>query len=77
MGLKGTFCFIAFQRRRTLIPAYVGFWFHCSPDPNTDLYQYLSPLGWEHINLTGEYVWRQSRKLEDGKFRPLRQVGKP
>ncbi|KPX45367.1 Transposase [Pseudomonas syringae pv. helianthi] len=44
---------------------------------NTDLYQYLSPLGWEHINLTGDYVWRQSRKLEDGKFRPLRQLGKP
>ncbi len=44
---------------------------------NTDLYQYLSPLGWEHVNLTGDYVWRQSRKLEDGKFRPLRQVGKP
>ena len=36
-----------------------------------------SPLGWEHINLTGDFVWRQSRKLEDGKFRPLRQVGKP
>ncbi|WJM89021.1 Tn3 family transposase [Pseudomonas brenneri] len=44
---------------------------------NTNLYQYLSPLGWEHVNLTGDYVWRQSRKLEDGKFRPLRQVGKP
>ena len=23
------------------------------------LLQYLSPLGWEHINLTGDYVWRQ------------------
>ncbi|WP_075790977.1 Tn3 family transposase [Massilia putida] len=34
--------------------------------------QYLSPLGWEHINLTGDYLWRQSRKPEDGKFRPLR-----
>ena len=44
---------------------------------NTDLYQYLSPLGWEHVNLTGDYVWRQSRKLEEGKFRPLRQIGKP
>jgi hypothetical protein len=22
--------------------------------------QYLSPLGWEHINLTGDYVWRQA-----------------
>ncbi|KTC02250.1 transposase [Pseudomonas sp. ICMP 10191] len=41
---------------------------------NTDLYQYLSPLGWEHINLTGDYVWRQGRKLEDGRFRPLRQL---
>lgn len=44
---------------------------------NTDLYQYLSPLGWEHVNLTGDYVWRQSRMLEDGKFGPLRQAGKP
>jgi len=22
------------------------------------LLQYLSPLGWEHINLTGDYLWR-------------------
>ena len=22
------------------------------------LLQYLSPLGWEHINLTGDYHWR-------------------
>lgn len=29
------------------------------------------PLSWEHINLTGDYVWRQSRKVERGKFRPL------
>jgi TnpA family transposase len=40
------------------------------------LLQYLSPLGWEHINLTGDYVWRQSRKVENGKFRPLRQVNR-
>ncbi|MGE1966725.1 Tn3 family transposase [Klebsiella pneumoniae] len=41
-----------------------------------ELLQFLSPLGWEHINLTGDYVWRQSRRLEDGKFRPLRMPGK-
>jgi TnpA family transposase len=41
------------------------------------LLQYLSPLGWEHINLTGDYVWRQNRKVEDGKFRPLRLNEKP
>ena len=28
------------------------------------LLQYLSPLGWEHIILTGDYVWRQSQKLD-------------
>ncbi|MBP9565790.1 MAG: Tn3 family transposase, partial [Sulfurospirillum sp.] len=38
------------------------------------LLQYLSPLGWEHINLTGDYVWKKSSKLKDGKFRPLRVV---
>jgi len=28
-----------------------------------NLLQYLSPLGWEHINLTGDYVWQQNRKV--------------
>ncbi|WP_181017163.1 hypothetical protein [Pseudomonas syringae] len=36
-----------------------------------DLHQYLLPLGGEHVNLTGDYLWVQSRKLEDGKFKPL------
>lgn len=40
------------------------------------LLQYLSSLGWEHINLTSDYAWRQSRKVEDGQFRPLRLNGK-
>lgn len=39
-----------------------------------ELLQHISPLGWEHINLTGNYVWRHSRKIEKNKFRPLRQV---
>jgi hypothetical protein len=29
------------------------------------LLQYLSPLGWEHINLTGDYLWQQ-RKIGAG-----------
>ena len=37
-----------------------------------DLLQYLSPLGWEHINLTGDYVWRQNKAIEAGQFLPLR-----
>jgi hypothetical protein len=23
--------------------------------------QYLSPLGWEHIGLTGDYIWRNAK----------------
>ena len=38
------------------------------------LLQYLSPLGWEHINLTGDYLWRSSAKIGAGKFRPLRAL---
>jgi len=39
------------------------------------LLPHLSPLGWEHINLTGDYVWRQNRQVEQGKFSPLRMPG--
>ena len=27
------------------------------------LLTHLSPLGWEHINLTGDYIWRQSKHV--------------
>jgi Tn3 transposase DDE domain len=37
-----------------------------------NLLQHLSPLGWEHINLTGDYAWHRSRAIEMRKFRPLR-----
>lgn len=39
------------------------------------LLQHLSPLGWEHINLTGDYVWHNDKQLGKGKFRPLRRIG--
>lgn len=38
---------------------------------NENLLKHLSPLGWEHINLTGDYVWRQDKLMEKGFFRPL------
>lgn len=44
---------------------------------NENLLKHLSPLGWEHINLTGDYVWRQNKSVEKGKFRPLRVISKP
>ena len=39
------------------------------------LLPYLSPLGWEHINLTGDYSWRTKRAT--GKFQPLRPLSRP
>lgn len=41
------------------------------------LLQYLSPLGWEHINLTGDYVWSQRSLAKTSKFRPLRPLKNP
>ena len=41
---------------------------------DASLLQYQSPLGWEHINLTGDYVWHSSAKVGAGKFRPLRPL---
>lgn len=40
------------------------------PGIDPDLSQHLSPLGWEYINLTGSYTWRNQPK--PGRFRPLR-----
>ena len=45
-------------------------------DTRLGMLQFLSPLGWEHINLTGNYVWRQSRKVGAGRYRPLRDFKK-
>ncbi len=33
---------------------------------------HLSPLGWEHINLTGDYRWETSSTFGPDQFRPLR-----
>ncbi|MFG5989798.1 Tn3 family transposase, partial [Salmonella enterica subsp. enterica serovar Pomona] len=41
---------------------------------NDQLISHLSPLGWEHINLSGDYVWRTNLKLGQGKYRSLRSV---
>jgi len=38
-----------------------------------DLLQHLSPLGWQHINLTGDYIWADTGTPQE-KLRPLRQA---
>lgn len=42
-----------------------------------DLLRFLSPLGWEHINLTGDYTWPRANHIKPGKYRPLRRSAKP
>ena len=46
---------------------------------NTDdsLLPHLSPLGWEHINLTGDYSWQQNKQVKQGNFRPLPPLTRP
>lgn len=41
---------------------------------NDRLLSHLSPPGGEHINLTGDYIWRNNKKLAEGKCLSLRPV---
>ena len=34
--------------------------------------RHLSPVGWEHLNLTGDYTWQTTRRLAQGELRALR-----
>jgi TnpA family transposase len=36
------------------------------------LLPHVAPVHWNHINLTGDYSWRQNKRVEKGGFRPLR-----
>lgn len=37
-----------------------------------ELLEHLSPLRWEHINLTGDYHWKRDGGLNNHRLRPLR-----
>ncbi len=39
--------------------------------PDT-LLAHLAPLGWQHINLTGDYLWDADGERGQDGFRPLR-----
>jgi TnpA family transposase len=43
------------------------------------LLAHLSPLGWEHINLTGDYVWSPADEMTQNRYgyRPLRPAPDP
>lgn len=38
---------------------------------DTALLRHVAPIHWNHINLTEDYLWKQSRHVENSKFRPL------
>ena len=38
-----------------------------------DLMRHVAPLGWEHISLTGDYVWAADAQPHPGLLRPLRE----
>lgn len=40
-------------------------------DVPDELLAHVAPLGWEHIGLTGDYLWSEIEKPR-GRFRPLR-----
>ena len=40
------------------------------------LLQHLSPLGWEHINLTGDYLRQHTPRVVKGQLRQLRPFPK-
>ena len=51
---------------KTIISEFVG--------ADHELLADVAPLGWEHISLTGDYVWRQNRL---GEKRRIHEAGLP
>ena len=52
---------------------------HEIEDVPDHLLAHLSPLGWEHVNLTGDYVWGAAGQMTENPdgFRPLRTPPEP
>ncbi|WP_342242161.1 hypothetical protein [Inquilinus sp. OTU3971] len=41
------------------------------PKIPSDLLPHVAPLSWQHINLTGDYIWTEPPRLDGDGFRPL------
>jgi hypothetical protein len=39
--------------------------------PQLQIIPHVTPLGWEHISLTGDYIWIDDAAPVDGSLRPL------
>ena len=40
------------------------------------LLKHIAPVHWDHINLTGDYTWRQNKRVDRGGFRALRPTSR-
>ena len=38
-----------------------------------EIIKHIAPLGWEHVSLTGDYVWNERSRPTNGQLRPLRR----
>ena len=41
------------------------------------LLAHVAPSGWQHVNLTGDYLWGADGSLGPDGFRPLRNLAAP
>ncbi len=41
------------------------------------LLKHVALIHWNHISLMGDYLWKQSKLVEKGEFRPLLPFPKP
>ena len=44
-------------------------------DVSPTIVAHVAPLGWEHVGLTGDYVWSDGQQPFNGSLRPLRRRG--
>ena len=42
-------------------------------DVSPTIVAHVVPLGWEHVGLTGDYVWSDGQEPSNGSLRPLRR----
>ena len=40
-------------------------------DPQEGLLAHIAPLGWQHVNLTGDYLWTDNQPLDSDGYRPM------
>jgi|SRR6266446_5221528 len=66
--------FAMVERRHSYSSLLHGAALRQAEDVPDQLLVHLSPLGWEHVNLTGDYIWSAERWATENRdgFRPLR-----